>query len=359
MESSTVEGSSSQGLWQNSTASPFVVIGMPNDNPTLEDNEINGTTNNSGNMEEEEGEESSHFESKKRHLKGCTKRAIFQKQQQRITLQVVDPDSMSQVVTPALVDKSQDKFVYDMVKSMKENFDKYWKECNLLMSVAAVLDPKCKMAVAKFTCPRMYSGDELKANIEKVEVALSELYQEYKNESVQPQKSELDNYLEEGVYICDDNSKGFDVLAWWRANSLRYRILSRMARDILVIPITTVASEATFSTGSRVIDTYRASLALETVEVLLCEGDPINSGCRCSNNVQQEVVGEVVLYPLVHEDIAEEVIEMDNDQAETLPDQEVVDECLDDEQVEERRPSKRIRVTQEEMVKDEKLNKGL
>nr|GEZ78057.1 putative zinc finger, BED-type [Tanacetum cinerariifolium] len=39
-----------------------------------------------------------------RHLKGYTKRAIFQKQQQRITLQVVDPDSMSQVVTHALID---------------------------------------------------------------------------------------------------------------------------------------------------------------------------------------------------------------------------------------------------------------
>ena len=55
-----------------------------------------------------------------------------------------------------------------------------------------------------------------------------------KNESVQPQKSELDNYLEEGVYICDDNSKAFDVLAWWQANSLRYRILSRMAEIYLL-----------------------------------------------------------------------------------------------------------------------------
>ncbi|GJZ95929.1 putative ribonuclease H-like domain-containing protein [Tanacetum coccineum] len=148
MESSPVEGSSSQGLGQNSTASPFDATGMPNDNPTLENNEINRTTNNSGNMEEEQEEESSHFESKKRkttskvwnkftkimlpdgrkkaechhcksklfvlasestthlgrHLKSCTPRAIFQKQQQRITLQVVDPDSMSQVMTPALVD---------------------------------------------------------------------------------------------------------------------------------------------------------------------------------------------------------------------------------------------------------------
>ncbi|GJZ24258.1 hypothetical protein Tco_0561717 [Tanacetum coccineum] len=76
------------------------------------------------------------------------------------------------------------------------------------------------------------------------------------------------------------------------------------------------------------------------------------------NNVQQEVAGEVVLYPPVHEDVAKEVIEMANDHAEGLSDQEVADECLDDEQVKERRPSKRIRFIQEEMVKDEKPKKG-
>ncbi|GJT89128.1 hypothetical protein Tco_1070845 [Tanacetum coccineum] len=76
------------------------------------------------------------------------------------------------------------------------------------------------------------------------------------------------------------------------------------------------------------------------------------------NNVQQEVTREVVFYPPVHEDVVEEVIEMANDQAEALSDQEVADECLDDEQVKERRPSKRIRVIQEEMVKNEKPKKG-
>nr|GEV66180.1 hypothetical protein [Tanacetum cinerariifolium] len=55
----------------------------------------------------------------------------------------------------------------------------------------------------------------------------------------------------------------------------------------------------------------------------------------------------VVAQNNVHEEFAEEVIEMANDQAEALSsDKEMIDECLDDEQVEERRPSKRIRVTQ-------------
>ncbi|GKA88275.1 hypothetical protein Tco_0810039 [Tanacetum coccineum] len=77
------------------------------------------------------------------------------------------------------------------------------------------------------------------------------------------------------------------------------------------------------------------------------------------NNVQQEVVGEVVFYPHVHEEVDEEVMEMANDKDEVLSDQKVADDCLDDEHVEERRPSKRIRVTQEETVKDENPKKGL
>ena len=46
-----------------------------------------------------------------------------------------------------------------------------------------------------------------------------------------------------------------------------------MARDVLAIPISTVASEATFSAGGRVIDPYRASLSSNTVQTLVCGGD--------------------------------------------------------------------------------------
>lgn len=178
------------------------------------------------------------------------------------------------------------------------------------MSIGAILDPRCKMRVIEFCFPRMYPENEANENIEKVKKALYELYAEYVTEyysdkgetvasscgnnatiqpsssgwseftqfvksvqNIQPQKSELDNYLEEGCFICEADATPFDALQWWRSSSLKYPILSCMARDILAIPITTVASEATFSAGSRVIDTYRASLSPETVQVLLCGGD--------------------------------------------------------------------------------------
>jgi hypothetical protein len=43
-----------------------------------------------------------------------------------------------------------------------------------------------------------------------------------------------------------------------------------MARDILAIPVSTVASESAFSTGGRVIETFRSSLKQEMTEALIC-----------------------------------------------------------------------------------------
>ncbi|KAF7130256.1 hypothetical protein RHSIM_Rhsim10G0050500 [Rhododendron simsii] len=62
-----------------------------------------------------------------------------------------------------------------------------------------------------------------------------------------------------------------------RVNSGKYPTLARMARDILAVPATTVASEAAFSVGGRVIDESRASLLPDIVEALMTTNDWIES----------------------------------------------------------------------------------
>ncbi|GJV35188.1 zinc finger BED domain-containing protein RICESLEEPER 2-like protein [Tanacetum coccineum] len=83
-------------------------------------------------------------------------------------------------------------------------------------------------------------------------------------------KSELDRYLNEDV---EDESDKFDILNWWKVNSPRFPVLSLLARDVLVIPISTVASESVFSTGGRVLDAFRSSLTPPVVESLICTQD--------------------------------------------------------------------------------------
>jgi hypothetical protein len=62
----------------------------------------------------------------------------------------------------------------------------------------------------------------------------------------------------------------WDVLGWWRLiGTKRYPQLSKMAKDILCIQATSVASESTFSTSGRVIDDYRSCLDPKTVRILM------------------------------------------------------------------------------------------
>ena len=46
-----------------------------------------------------------------------------------------------------------------------------------------------------------------------------------------------------------------------------------MARDVLAIPVSTVASESAFSTEERVLDPFRSSLTPKLVEYLICTQD--------------------------------------------------------------------------------------
>ncbi|KAL4340526.1 hypothetical protein GQ457_08G022240 [Hibiscus cannabinus] len=84
------------------------------------------------------------------------------------------------------------------------------------------------------------------------------------------EKTELEKYLSEEV---EPNDLNFDILEWWSGSQMRYPVLARMARDVLAIPISTVASESAFSTGGRVLDSFRTSLTPRIAEALICSQD--------------------------------------------------------------------------------------
>jgi hypothetical protein len=213
-----------------------------------------------------------------------------------------------------------DDFIQRMVAKMKQKFDKYWKECDKLMCIAAIMDPRQKMRGIEYALSKMYSTSEAQRHMTNVRNILFDFYQDYANADAnvdaqiptsgasssqnqiqqtqdeywdnlvdvagtsQDQRSDLVEYLDKPLLPRGSDPKNFDCLFWWKTNKDVYPILSQMAADILAIPITTVASEATFSAGTRVIDSYRSSLAPETVEMLLCAGD----WCRHLHGVKKK-----------------------------------------------------------------------
>ncbi|XP_031120883.1 zinc finger BED domain-containing protein RICESLEEPER 2-like [Ipomoea triloba] len=204
-----------------------------------------------------------------------------------------------------------------MGMNMRTKFDKYWgdpNKMNFLIFYGNIMDPRDKIEYMPYRFNQLYGDENSKSLFEKVMKDLKELYVDYVTsfpvqsnpvpveQSVPPtvlsdlvsvgrpqsllksqlkkqrlesgelgrKKTELEVYLSEAI-IEEDGE--FDLLKWWKVNAGRFPVLSKMARDILVVPISTVASESTFSTSGRVLDAFRSSLTPKIVEALVCAQD--------------------------------------------------------------------------------------
>ncbi|XP_075078864.1 zinc finger BED domain-containing protein RICESLEEPER 4-like isoform X1 [Nicotiana tabacum] len=59
----------------------------------------------------------------------------------------------------------------------------------------------------------------------------------------------------------------------FKTKDARFPILEEMARDVLAVPVSSVASECAFSTGGRLLDSFRSSLTPKLVQALVCLQD--------------------------------------------------------------------------------------
>ncbi|KAJ8755580.1 hypothetical protein K2173_022159 [Erythroxylum novogranatense] len=217
---------------------------------------------------------------------------------------------------------SEDPFVRSLAKAMKEKIDKYWKDCSLILAIAVAMDPRFKMKLVEFSFSKIY-GEDAPAYIKIVDDGIHELFVEYvalplpltptyaeegnpdgmktdehqrtllsdngltdfdvyiMETTSQQMKSELDQYLDESLL---PRVQDFDVLGWWKLNKLKYPTLSKMARDILTIPVSTVGPNSAFDIMAKELDPYRSSLRPETLEALVCAKDWFQYGCAEISN---------------------------------------------------------------------------
>lgn len=204
---------------------------------------------------------------------------------------------------------SKNSKVEEMSTKMKEKFEKYWTDVHGLMEVATVLDPRYKLKFMKAFYSTIYGENSplTESEVARVRQLLYDLVMEYQgcmegmattdgvgtagksavqNEgddlvfglfdkflSEEPEESssyvrtELDLYLEESTL---PRTQELDIIHWWEYAGVKYPTLRKIARDIMAIPVTTVASESVFSTGGRIISPHRSRLAPKTAEGLMC-----------------------------------------------------------------------------------------
>ncbi|GJT86920.1 zinc finger BED domain-containing protein RICESLEEPER 2-like protein [Tanacetum coccineum] len=218
-----------------------------------------------------------------------------------------------------------------MALSMKDKYYKYWDNLdnmNFLLHVPLVLDPRNKLYYLKYCLGLIYGepeeskedmfesdDDDLSKRgqvVRRVKSTLTKVYKHYKMKADKEKhqntpvassstptcgasrlkvdiesgfgkymekregikSTEVDIYLRDGTERRDEK---FDVLGWWKQNSEKFPILSQVARHVLAMPVSTVASESAFSTGGRVIDKFRSSLTPKTAEALICTQDWLRS----------------------------------------------------------------------------------
>lgn len=219
-----------------------------------------------------------------------------------------------------------------MASSMLIKFNKYWSVIHEVMSVAIVLDPRYKLKLINYFFPNIY-GDEAKSEVMRIRNLCVELFEEYKKKytgnfgtfwkgqytssaldvddstSEKPtwemdfesimcdndvlETSELDEYLTEKLLPNED---GFDILMWWKGNGSKFPILQKIARDVLAIPISTVASESAFSMSGNKVTKQRSRLHPQTVGALMCTQSWLRKELQDKKRGEPKAFDETVAY---------------------------------------------------------------
>ncbi|KAF7814549.1 zinc finger BED domain-containing protein RICESLEEPER 2-like [Senna tora] len=161
-----------------------------------------------------------------------------------------------------------------MATRMKENFDKYWSDCSVILAIAVVLDPRMKFDALKF-CYSKLQPINWEQKLENIKTKLYTLFAQYETRDDGASSSSVavpptplpsttplssvhskDAYWEYIDYVCETESPvGKSELDKYLEEPMNFQVFRRWHE-----PITTVASESAFSIGSRVLRPSFSSL---------------------------------------------------------------------------------------------------
>lgn len=181
-------------------------------------------------------------------------------------------------------------FISQMVVPMQSKFEKYWEKVEDMHCIASMMDPRYKLSLLThiYKEKMQLSCSEAEEKLISIKMKATEIYKstymrntaafdnydfsttisqdddllkDFDRFLANSQSSAMNKMDELEQYFTDplvprSSTELFDVLDWWKENELRYPSVAAMARDILAIPITSVASESIFSIAGRIVDDY-------------------------------------------------------------------------------------------------------
>ncbi|XP_066163515.1 zinc finger BED domain-containing protein RICESLEEPER 1-like [Oryza sativa Japonica Group] len=217
-------------------------------------------------------------------------------------------------IATLLQENENDHLLSAAVFHMKQKYLKYWKEIPVLYAFAFILDPRGKLRglVNMLNIIGEIMNIDYTNYYSDVKTKLYETFAKYENKfqglrlqrpptvSVAGKKKiqwgriwggsssstpagssasgttgtfqgtqELSSYLDSDCTSTED----LNVLGWWNDHKTQYPVLSKLARDVFTVPVSTVSSESAFSTCGRIIEDRRRNLSSDMVEMLLIVKD--------------------------------------------------------------------------------------
>ncbi|GJY47724.1 zinc finger BED domain-containing protein RICESLEEPER 2 [Tanacetum coccineum] len=226
---------------------------------------------------------------------------------------------------------------YDlMVEPMKEKLRKYFKEIPPVITCAAALNPCFNISGVELFIEKisidlnLYENDinfgtKAKAYFNKCLKDLFDIYfnkygskdvsttsapssssmssntsifHTLRQESVKRSRSDNTGTNEFGMIITgirlwcisheQEEFNNFDILSWWKGRQSQFPVLSIMARDLLSVQASTVASESAFSLSGRVLSIRRTRLTPASLEMCICLKDHLDAQERIQHTSNLE-----------------------------------------------------------------------
>ncbi|KAA1063835.1 hypothetical protein PGTUg99_050196 [Puccinia graminis f. sp. tritici] len=208
--------------------------------------------------------------------------------------------------------KNGSKHIVALIAPMQQKYNKYWMKMSDFAAINLVFDPRCKLELIDFLLSDKFGTETAATTLKHIK---TKIYNWFDNLTRQQNKqtnqeattgsntkrskstednnvddrfkaylagkkttqnatspsAKLDLYLQEST--VDINSPSFEILTWWKVNSVRFPTLASMEKVILMVPMKSIASESAFSTGGRVLSDYCSQLKPGTLEALICAQD--------------------------------------------------------------------------------------